>query len=279
MSNDNIKRIVNHYREITKSISSEIVKHTVQIFHNTEEGKEAYGTAILVKYKNHHFILSAAHILEMDDMPELYFEIGKIPNGVTSFKTIGKYALITSRKIENNRGNDKVDIAVMKLLSAEDIKLFESSFNFFDFEAADKKHLPIPEIPYYIAFGYPGTYTKMKNKYRKESEHKVFVFNSRIKELKNCEKYGYDSNINIFIDYPKKIQMEGNNQLLKPPNPRGISGSGLWRITDSVNIETKNWNYELVGIMIEIHEERVLVGTKLIQIDAIIRYLNNEKSA
>ena len=279
MSNELNKRIANHYWTITNSIYLEIDKHTIQIFYDTDEGKESYGTAILAKYQNHHFILSAAHVLEMDDLPKLYFENGKKPNGETSFQTIGEYALMASQKIENKRRNDKIDLAVLKLLSIEDIKQFETSFKFFDFEAADKEHSPIPNIPFYIVFGYPGTYTKFKNKYRKENERKTFVLNSIIKDFNNCEKYGYDSNHNIFIDYPKRIQKEGKSQLLKPPNPRGISGGGLWRITDSVSIETRKWNYELVGIMIEVHKERILVASKLKQIDEIIMYLNNGKSA
>ncbi len=278
MSNEITKRMANHYWTITNSIYLEIDKHTIQVLYDTGEEKESCGTAILAKYQNHHFILSAAHVLEMDDLSKLYFENGIEPNGKTSFQTIGKYALLASQKIKNKRINDKVDIAVMELLSVEDITQFETRFKFFDFEAADKEHIPIHNIPYYIVFGYPGTFTKYKTKYRKENERKAFVLNSRIKEFENCEKYGYNISNNVFIDYPKRIQKEGSNKLLKPPNPKGISGSGLWRITDSVNIETKKWNYELVGIMIEVHQERILVATKLKQIDEIIRYINNEKS-
>jgi len=277
MSKEIIKKVVNHYWTVTKSIYPDIDKHTIQIFYDTKKGKEAYGSAILVKYQGHHFILSAAHVFEMDEISNLYFEIENQENGSTSFKKLGKYILLTSQKVNGKRQNDKVDIAVLKLLAKEDIKSLELNFKFYDFIEADKGHSPIPNIPYYIVLGYPGRNTKMKNKYRKENERRVFVFNSRTKDLQNCEKHGFSSESNIFIDYPKKIEKEGNNQLLKPPNPRGISGCGLWRISDSVNIQSKKWHFELVGIMIEVHEERILVGTNLKYIEAIVKYLNKEK--
>lgn len=278
MSKEIIHRMINHYSNVTKSVYLGIDKHTIQIFYESDRGKEAYGTAILIKHKKHHFILSAAHVFEMDEIQNLYFEIEIQKNGNTAFKKIGEYILLASQKVNEKRKNDKVDIAVLKLLAEDDIKLLESNFKFYNFEEADKEHSPIPDIPYYIVFGYPGKYTKFKNKYRKENKRKVFVFNSQTKEFPNCEKFGFDTELNIFIDYPKKLQKEGNNQLIKPPNPRGISGCGLWRITDSINIQSKNWHYNLVGIMIEVHNERILVGTKLKYIEAIVKYLNNEKS-
>lgn len=270
--------MVNHYRDVTKSIYLEIDKHTIQIFCDGKKGIKADSSAILVKYLEHYLIISAAHVFEMDDMPNLYFEIEKHEDGKTTFKKIGKYALLASQKVNRKRKDDKLDIAVLKLLGDEDIDLLKSNFVFYNFKDADINHKPIPQIPYYIVFGYPGSYTKMQNKYRKESERKVFVFNSRTIDFKNSEKYGYSSS-NIFIDYPKQIQKDDNERLMTPPNPEGISGSGLWQITDSVNLNSKNWHYKLVGVMIELHENRILVGTKLVQIDAVIRYLNMEKSA
>lgn len=277
MNNEEIKKMVNHYWNITKSIYLSIDKHTIQIFYDTGNGIEPFGTAILAQYKNHHFIISAAHVLELDEISNLYFEVNISVGGETEFRKIGKYILLTSQKISGNRANDKLDIAVMKLLGSEDIKSLKINFEFYNFEESDREHIPLQNIPYYIVYGYPGTYTKL-NKYNKKNERKVFAFNSRIKEFHKCEKYGYEPNMNIFIDYPKRLEREHSSQLVKPPNPRGISGCGLWCITDSVNIKSKKWHYKLVGIMIEVYGERILVGTNLKHIDAIIKFINNEKS-
>ena len=260
---------------VTKSIMPMIDRHTIQIFNKTDRAVEPFGTGILVTYKNHFFIVSAAHVLELDNIKNLFFELSGNDRGQTSFKGIGKYAILTSQKIEGNRDNDKLDIAVMKLLGKDDIKSLQENFEFYDYEEAETNHQPIEDIPYYVVFGYPASQTKV-NRHKKNKYRKAFVYNSRTKINSKCEEEGYSLQNNLFIDFPKRLQNGDSGELFIPPNPRGISGCGLWCITDSVNLQTRYWHYQLVGIMIEHHEKDLLIGTKLNQVDAIIKFVNQE---
>lgn len=264
-----------HYLNVTKSIIPMIDKHTIQIFYKTDNDIIPFGTGILVTYKNHFFIISAAHVLEIDHINNLLFEISGNEAGQTCFKGIGKYAVLTSQKVEDKRDNDKLDIAIMKLLGKEDIEKLREHFDFYEYSEADFNHNPIEGIPYYVVFGYPATQTKI-NRHKRNKYRKAFVFNSRTRDFPNCEEENYSIDDNIFIDFPKKLQNGESGELFIPPNPRGISGCGLWCITDSVNLQSRNWHYKLVGIMIEHHEQGLLVATKLNQIDAIIRFINQE---
>lgn len=270
---NNIK-IINHYRRWTESVLHKIDKYTIQLIVDDGNKKKPLASVILIQFEDEFFIVSAAHVIEYTDMNKIYFECGGNKNNESIFQVITEFEMISTQKVINSREEDKVDIAILRILDESILDNLKVNFSFYAFTYADINHEARIPFPSYIVFGYPTSYFNINNRF-KEPERKVLILSTHIVEWKNHEKHGFSEDKHLFTLYPKKM-IVGKNAYL-PPLPNGNSGSGLWCFTNSFTIDDREPHFTLVGIMIEVFQKRTLIASKLVTINSILIELSKSK--
>src|ERR1019366_1120426 len=75
-----------------------------------------------------------------------------------------------------------------------------------------------------------------------------------------------DRGVGILLDYGPSTTQNDQGQIVRPPAPYGMSGGGMWKITESAS-DTDDWslkNLKLIGIQSAVYEpEQVLRGTRI----------------
>lgn len=243
---------------ILESVIIPIVQnYTIQIFEKQNELIELLGTGILIKVKQRHFLLSAAHVLEIEKLKNI-----RIPLSLKEIGGLGKIKMLSASKDHvRSRDDDKIDLSIVELEKQIWSKL-KATFKFLDVKDIELEHKIERDSLKYLVFGYPGIDT-FHNELTSRIESKAFAYLTGVAKFEGYEKYGCDAINHIFLAYPKKLQkVTKANKHEKPPEPYGISGCGLWKLTET---EKSKFEISLVGIMIEFQNRhgRVLIASRL----------------
>ena len=251
--------------EITKKINN----HTIPIFRSINGELKAHGTGVLILYEDKHFLISAAHVLEDKFINEIVIQTSD-----NSLRELGPHQkVITSLHETTNRDDDKIDVGVIIFLDSETLNDLKDNYDFLNYQKTVPNHIPNKDDFNYIILGYPEVKTKV-DPLNKEIESQIFIFFTKISEFIFFEKYGCNKEDHIFIDFPKKLEkLNEENKIEKIYRPEGISGCGLWYLSQDTSTGLKKIDYSLIGIMIEyrIKYARVMIGVKFKFIDDIIR--------
>jgi hypothetical protein len=108
--------------------------------------------------------------------------------------------------------------------------------------------------------GYPASKTKIKVLEKKSIEKRPFFFLTYPMIVKS-KKIGFRNDFHVIAKYSKNNTKHYlTHAQAKGPSPRGMSGSGIWLITETFS----SLNAQLVGILSEYHNNRsLLVGPKI----------------
>lgn len=249
-----------------EQLIEKISRHTVAIFRRTSSGVKALGTGVLVKNEGRYYLVSAAHVLESEVLKDIIIHAG---NG--QFMGLGIINhVITSISESKTRKDDKLDFSLVEFQDTLLINMLNKNFDFLNYNQVLTNHTPIKNDLNYIILGYHGK--KSQADYiNDEVNLAIYVFSTRISEFESFEKIGCTKVNNIFLEYPKRWQhLNDQDKLKKMPIPYGISGCGLWYISEDSN---KNLTYSLVGIMTEsqLKYARVMIATKFKVVDSALR--------
>lgn len=244
------------------TLADNLDKHTIPIYFNDEGLLRDHGTGVLIKHENSYFLVSAAHVLEIDTSDYISIPINK-----TTIIGLNKVAKLTPH-IEKlyDRRKDKIDVAVVKLYDEKTIEQLKLSKAFLSIKSITKNHKSDSQLYNHIVFGYPNSGVDIK--YRKgytEIESEILVYPTNISSFKKFEKYRCDPANNILLDYKTTMKRYNSGQIEKTKDPNGISGCGLWYYDIEHLKKHGEIKYCLVGIIIEFQKnyQRVLIATKM----------------
>ncbi|MCD8438286.1 hypothetical protein LNI95_11490 [Tenacibaculum dicentrarchi] len=240
--------------EKESSFSDSLIKiksHSVILIKDLNKYK-AHGSGVLIRIKNLHLLISAAHVF--DDFEKLYIPI---ENGKFMFKPGGE---IISNHPKLSRENDNLDIGIL-ILDLESIKELKTTYSFLEEEQVIINHNF--EKNQYMLYGFPSTWSKKS--FTKKSFHirPFYNFTSPVKKSEYT-RFNRDHYLNVIVEYDRKKALIVKKKMLNfGPDLFGMSGCGLWEINNlsKVNLVAimTDWPKEnrsrIIGVRIDIVTE------------------------
>lgn len=210
----------------------EILKSTIMLCTASENKITSQASGILFQLADYHFILTCAHCVHCN-IP-FYLTRGGEP--------------VVPRPIEKAM----VTIGEKSNVAIVDLALIEINQELVDWLLPFHRFINITEIDIkpsarrakYLVAGYPVAMT-----YANEKEHLVTTqslgYVTGLYEGKLHQETEYNPKAHIVLSYQNKcFGPEGEYSICPPP---GLSGCGIWRLTDSETVE--NWKPEDVKLV------------------------------
>lgn len=179
---------------------------------------------------------------------------------------------ITQIPLNETREEDKVDIAIIKLLKSCSDEL-KKRFTFLEIENIDNKHKELLSHQYFFC-GYPISKTNV-DKQNVEIFPEPLKVRTKIANGEFFEKYGYDRGIKWILEYDmhKQINVSSNQKQISP-DPKGVSGGGLWTIPFNPKVKIEETEMKLVGIMTDFYfQDDIVMATN---INIVVDIINKE---
>lgn len=234
---------------------------TCQLFYRAK----AIGSGVLLSVKGNDYLVSAAHVLEIE-----FIRLMTIPNGEILVEIQGELK-ITQVPLNKTRDDDKIDIAIVKLSKSCSDEL-KKRFIFLDENQIDYHHLELDSHQYFFC-GYPIQNTEVRN-----MEMEIFPIplkvRTKITKKDLFETPDYDNGTKWILEYDRRNQLNiSKKEKQISPHLKGISGGGLWSIPYNQKIKVEDTEIKLVGIMTDYFElqDGVVGATNVSLVQSIIK--------
>jgi hypothetical protein len=243
----------------------DIMRSTGLLFKDVDDFPSPLASCIFVKFGNSYFLITAAHVY--DEGPSDLFII--LPDKEI---TIGGELASTRLPVSGDRKDDKIDIAFIKIQD-DIVNDISQRFKFIEIEEVGISH----ELQFnhnYFVFGFPATRPTHKMKMLKNIPTKIFSFWTSPLSAENYLKTKFKPHQNILLRFNKKeVFNKATNIKQKAPDIEGISGCGLWYISDP---SLENTSKKLIGIITENDQnplKKYLIATRIDVLTEAIRKL------
>jgi len=261
-SQEQIEIMRQYWKSIYNKAAPILHNYTIPIYYNAGNQLKHHGTGVLIEDTSNYFLVSAAHVLEINTNNKIVIAIND-----NIAKPINKIAKLTPH-IEDlkDRTLDKIDIAVVKFFDSEILDELIKSKVFLKLSNLIEHHKDSLDLPNYIAFGYPefGVTIDVANSYT-TIESKIMILPTKISSFKKFDKYNCNPYDHIFVEYFKNMTISDGSKSLNKIKPHGISGCGLWYIDPDILQKENKIKLFLVGVVTEYQDKyhRVLIATKV----------------
>jgi len=241
--------------EIVRLNAASALQSTPQIFILNEGSCDPWGSGVLINLDgNSPNLITAEHVIREERtnrnlLSNLRIKIGE------NFAAIGSSAFVYSAASFSK----DIDMASIPLNSDLVDRLIEDNRIFLDSNFVDFNHTVHPGLPY-LSTGHPGG-LRQKNK-----PFVLMTSGSKPEKWKKAAK-NVDPTIHHLVDYRQSKMQYFNQQMsTQGPDPRGISGSGLWFMEHP----SKDLPPRLIGIMTN-HFKKInaIRGTRINILSAI----------
>jgi len=247
----------------SEEIGKKILAYTPLLYKkmgNRKDRPEPIASSFLLKFENSYFLITASHVVPNGNITGL----GLFFNS-TFFNLDGECLYTKTKNIED----DKLDILIVKL-SELFIKEIGAAFLFFDI---NNINVDIADVSgdCYLVIGYPITRIKLNIAQKKELKF-PFIFRTNIQQQNKIHKHlKTNENYNLIFYYGKHdIQNSKTGISQEGPKPNGLSGCGVWLITDL--LDTTFSSFMPVSMLIEYDAKfNVFVTTRIRLITESIR--------
>ncbi|MHA2061781.1 MAG: hypothetical protein ACW963_05780 [Candidatus Sifarchaeia archaeon] len=220
------------------------------------------GTGVVLSIDSQIFIASAAHVFDENEITSIYtFLEGK--------DQIIEGEIQATSKPGNNRDEDKIDIAILKVDDSL-IPKFMSTYCPVTIDEIDVNDIPHSK-KYYAFIGHPTNKTKPKFG-TTIMKREMFSYMGTIVTQKAYQQLDLSIYSHIVIGFdPKKCIAEDGIRYTFP-KPKGMSGGGVWLMEDLNSHSSRSYVNKLVGIGIEDHKNpEVMVGTRIGAVIEVIK--------
>jgi hypothetical protein len=244
-------------------IGKSIFEHTLVIFYINEKGKpQPAASAICLKYEEDHFIVTASHALRNLEG----YRVGMIPEA--NWKPLdGEYVMSDYPKIND----DKFDIAIVKLDRESVEKITPSYLRFFDLKGFRPDH-DDEEGQTYLLVGHPVTKTKLNHaKGKKHLAPLIYLSDLNLQESLFIRQ-GFRPLTHQLLNYRPRRIFDLNETPVQGPKPVGLSGCGIWKLSDLITDSHQSIRFFPTSMVIEFDDNySVLAATRINVITEMIR--------
>jgi hypothetical protein len=231
------------------------------------------GTGVLLEVGGLHFILTAAHVLDIYGERRLPIFVMPELMGARLISLNGAEVFRSEMPISRNPLEDPMDFGFVQL-TPQIVAQLERSKTFLTLrgvDIADAFHAK----SWYMTLGYPYEVNRTDQTNRKY-DSTLFAYAS----WPYCGERGHPSSyrpgFDLFVHYTRDDSTEGDEQVLAyVPAPPGLSGCGIWRLA-SADRQIEDWTLEdirLVGIQHSwFNDIQALRGVRLIHALEMMAY-------
>ena len=213
-----------------------------------EDTIKSHASGVLIHFGGQYYLLTAAHVVDGIDIEHIC-----IPKyGTGTFIILGGEWHRVDPTVA--REEDKIDLAFLHLDDVTVSSFREEGYDFLEETLIGLKH-KLKDYSCYLIIGFPASKSKY-NKYKNTISEQRLVYVTKTISPSDWPKELYYKNRNICLVRREKAVNQQTDQECQLPDPRGISGGGLWFLDDL------HGSYKLVGIMIE-YTKTIYVATKI----------------
>jgi hypothetical protein len=236
-------------RLVNEKAYKSLLHFTPQLFILTEEKNsiEAFGSGVFFEIEDNHYLITAGHCIRQNG--------ANISVGILDK---GRFTFLKGTVVLEQGKDNKIDVAVVKL-SNESVIICKHNYGFIT-QTHLLENRTITEETEYLIVGHPISKTSIDYK-RKKIKYEPLGYLSKSREDKYYGKLGFNKQQSILLSFNRRrscFMFEGGMNI--SPNPKGISGCGLWYIPSYF---TEEITFKLAGIMVEYHNElNTVVATK-----------------
>ena len=251
------------FDKLAFEIGKQIHKHTIQFLAKGGKfGHRPYGSGVLVFADNKCLIITAAHVTE---------DFENTPLFVTSNKGI---IPIVGDLRETDLVKDRTTDLAYIILDDTIASILVQTYDFLPVSKISYLHIPVIANRYLVV-----GYTEVNIRAVKEEKtiyagSSIFLLTMSKEEV--YDYYKFDKHKDYILDFAGKgIDIQTDEKSGKIVDPYGMSGCGLWLLTEKPDKETLNLQYNLIGIMTEFRKGKYhcLIGNRIeIIITALIDF-------
>ncbi len=255
--------VLEKMEECTEVLAVKYLKSVRPIYgSNINHNPIHIGSCIFIEINQHKILLTAAHIIDKNEITTLY-----VSGKEKLVKLDG--ACEISTKVEGSRKKDKFDFAIIILTK----QMIESLGNI---EFLNKSDLYLKKEPaqkgLFMALGYPNSKNKKPNNIEKTVTLNPFVYSSKLIQNESLFKeIDTFSDTHYLLDFCHKHSKDSTGNITNSIAPKGISGGGLFHIDCLSSLKTylpdSKCSGKLIGLLIE-HKKnhKVLLATNILSI-------------
>jgi len=219
---------------------------------------EPFASAVLARFGDDHFLLTAAHVLDNFLDYDLYFGSGQ------KVKFLEGSPICTLPPTGRGRKEDKFDLGIVHL-SRETVKDMEEG-DFLILSDLDILDTPTPSR-FYMFAGYPAT--RNKRSIGEEVKAVLYTFLASPGTLKDYQSADLDPTSSLLLRFNKK-KLWCPSGPVTGPDIFGVSGGGVWALCCRPGVMEPD--ARLVAIAIEWwhRQQKYVLATKIHIILAVI---------
>lgn len=223
--------------------------------------RQLIGTAVPLSFSGHHFLATAAHVLEQAE-DGMWITINNIETIVVGGKEAA-YGHLRGRTID-------ADVGLVRLSSTQAHQMGKE-FVFTYLEDVGNVH-PYDKLTVYALLGYPHS----KHRPKPSGELRVtpqYVIMREFASLAELTTDGKREPVHFALAAPEEKLTNVKNAPITLPTMQGVSGGGVWQI--SINPDTGEIGEPvLVGIGIEHHRKQgAFIATSIHVLAPLIKEL------
>lgn len=257
--------------------TSEISRTTVAVFKHFSGQGEHFGSGVLLQVEGTRFLVTAAHVTDeffCEHWKQIFFGT---PNEDDLLPVTTVRYCRSQKKIDPNREDDLLDLAVLELTADVADKLSE----FMRFATLEDLELDPNKLNdgKYLVIGYPDFRAK-----KDEMDQTIVAQNlpyfTGLCDVGHVPVSNISPTDHIFLEVNRLDQATGFGDRLNLDESQGISGGGMWRVLDEDQpIESLDWHHsKLVAIITDRSDPEVmgqvqyLRGTKIKHVVGFIHH-------
>lgn len=250
--------------DLSRKVFSLTLKSTTTVNKPNPPVVTPLGNGVLLDIKGRFYMLSAGHLMNVDDFPDLM-----IPAKENKM-TLCNGKLVTTYKSYNDI--NKIDIAVFRFSERQN-KHIDGHYRFIQPQEIAIEHKTV-EASSYIISGYPiNNIKKTKGQPIYEAEP-LQVLTATVRN-RTYKKFGFNLSTHILVKLHGRIKPFLSKHKKKLKKPTGISGSGLWYVPDWRRIDKNGVpEHVLVGILTENFIDQGFVAA--VRIDFATEIIRND---
>ena len=232
MSNDKLN-------DLSRKVFPLTLKSTTTINRPNPPVVTPLGNGVLLDINATFFMLSAGHLMNIDDFPHLVIPAKN--NKMTNCN--GK--LVTTYKSYSDR--NKIDLAVFRFSERQN-KHIDGYYRLIKPEDIAIEHKTV-ETSSYIISGYPLNSIKKTTGQPIYEAEPLQVLTATVRN-RTYKKFGFNPSTHILVKLHGRVKPFLSQHKVRLKKPTGISGSGLWYIPDWRKVDNDGVpEHLLVGIL------------------------------